>query len=1205
MKTRAKHQASTRGNPTRGRGRRRGRGANNETTRVVEPPREPEERREQREPEQPSESEMSDKEPLLENEPVRVEPVPETPSSILSVTSEALRTMNVDMVATFAALVVGDDGVKQWIKKSGVDGQVLMGLNAESLVKTGMTIGAAFKIAQQLEIMGCLKIPEGKLRCKMEMPHQGDDGMISLHKFEQWMKSNGVSMMSVEFRKYLMEAIGENDSWQPTIRKFNLLTPTPRSWSEAKGALMKIMYPITDALTWLTKLQAIKPLPGEKWEAYTIRFQTLAAAYSLAGKNYLNEETIILTFFSHIARSDKNIIFREKKVSHFDTLEKWITYIHENVFHFDWDTRVVRRIESTEKEMPVKNQGRFSARNRTTKPKNECVPKSQEFKKREYEEPKNEPESKRPVKEKHHCKGCDAEVYHSEDQCWDLHPELRPKNVPDKRTFQKQSKEVLKKIESVPEGQERYRGDRRGRGGYRGRGRGFNKPSSHYDDSILCPIALMAVDEQSIIMRLGLVDSGASHIFISSAFSKQILSVPIEENKHQVRLANGQVNQASKHRIFVKIQDTLKEKIAFVIEMEDEIILGRDVFDDLGIKITIPIETEREIPETIAVEKPVRGEFLVEKDEVKRLREAIAGSLEKNQATKQLPINSEEGTNFPINIPREKAKFMRQYKIRYQLRGVVTEKIEQWLKEGTIEFYQDILAHNNPLTVAPKAGGKWRVCLDFKGMNTLLQNGDIDMIPKMDEIFERIMFSGAKYFSIVDLKDAYHKLRIRKQDRWTTAFSWGGRRYNFVGAPFGIRDLTAFFSKMMCRVLDNHRDYALNYLDDIIIFSLDLKSHITHVNTVLKRLTEMNLTVNMEKCKFGYSTINLLGHTITAGKMFANREKLDVIDGWEKPQTGKEIERILGFANFFRRYLPNLETICEPLNRVRHKRRFEWDEELERAFGDLKFSLKSSKILFTPDFRYQLKLGVDSSRRGLGCFLFQDVEITDRSVPTREELQITMDENSQTSKGEGPCEGIDARMVGFPESKIIPGPVRGHPNVGGRREVGAGEEILLPNSNEDLAEAICSLPREPSDSDMNLEIDNNISIGDPEVDNNISMGESVEKSIEDFQELETPLNSNTSKSEMPMSVLSKEVEIAKQLKEIQDDVDDLSKEAGAIFKYQGKVYQRRIVALASRALKSYEKRYGITKLEGLGLVWGLRTMDMYIRGSTRAIKSLH
>ena len=159
------------------------------------------------------------------------------------------------------------------------------------------------------------------------------------------------------------------------------------------------------------------------------------------------------------------------------------------------------------------------------------------------------------------------------------------------------------------------------------------------------------------------------------------------------------------------------------------------------------------------------------------------------------------------------------------------------------------------------------------------------------------------------------------------------------------------------------------YLDDILIFSKDPKEHTTHIRKVLQRLLENSLFVKAEKCEFSCSSNTFLGYVILCGNISMDPEKVRVVEEWPKPTDRKALQRFLGFAHFYRRFIRNYSTIAASLTRLTSTRvRFLWDQVAEKAFQELKKRFTTTPILIHPDPDSQFIVEVDASNVGVGPF---------------------------------------------------------------------------------------------------------------------------------------------------------------------------------------------------------------------------------------------
>ena len=177
----------------------------------------------------------------------------------------------------------------------------------------------------------------------------------------------------------------------------------------------------------------------------------------------------------------------------------------------------------------------------------------------------------------------------------------------------------------------------------------------------------------------------------------------------------------------------------------------------------------------------------------------------------------------------------------------------------------------------------------------------------------------------------YHLVRIREGDEWKTAFNTPTGHWEYLIMPFSLTNAPAVFQTLVNDVLqDMINKFVFVYLDNILIFSQVARSHRAHVRMVWQRLLENRLFMKAEKCKFSCVTMSFLGHIISAGNISMDPEKVRVVEQWLKPTDRKALQRFLGLANFYRRFIRNYSSIAAPLTRLTStKVRFSWGQEAE------------------------------------------------------------------------------------------------------------------------------------------------------------------------------------------------------------------------------------------------------------------------------------
>ncbi|KAK2908400.1 hypothetical protein Q8A73_009473 [Channa argus] len=266
-----------------------------------------------------------------------------------------------------------------------------------------------------------------------------------------------------------------------------------------------------------------------------------------------------------------------------------------------------------------------------------------------------------------------------------------------------------------------------------------------------------------------------------------------------------------------------------------------------------------------------------------------------------------------------------------------------------------------------------RPCIDYRGLNNITVKNRYPL-PLLNSAFESLQ--DATIFTKLDLRNAYHLVRIREGDEWKTAFNTPLDQFEYLVMPFGLTNAPAVFHSLINSVLrDFINQFVFVYLDDILIFSRNLHDHQQHVRLVLQRLLENRLFVKAEKCEFHVSTVSFLGFLIGEGEVKPDPEKTRAVTEWPRRGTRKQLQRFLGFANFYRRFIKNYSTIAAPLTKLTSPiAPFRWTEKAEGAFTQLKEQFTSPPILSQPDTSRQFVVEVDASEVGVGAVLSQRSE---------------------------------------------------------------------------------------------------------------------------------------------------------------------------------------------------------------------------------------
>ena len=259
--------------------------------------------------------------------------------------------------------------------------------------------------------------------------------------------------------------------------------------------------------------------------------------------------------------------------------------------------------------------------------------------------------------------------------------------------------------------------------------------------------------------------------------------------------------------------------------------------------------------------------------------------------------------------------------------GWVRKEIETLEKAGVIE--RSLSPWASPVIVVPKKLApdeppRRRLCVDYRRVNALQQEvkrtdrstGCLTLypLPKIDEMFAKL--GGAKLFSTIDLRSAYYHIGLTRESQAKSAFVVPMGKWQFKRTPFGLSQAPAYFQLLIDQVLMGCGNFAMGYLDDIIVFSRSEEEHLQHLEEIFKRLRHFDLKMKREKSSFFKKHIQYLGHLVLEQGFEPLPEKLEAIRNMPHPKTPKEVKQFLGLIGYYRKFIPRFSNLSRPLTRL-------------------------------------------------------------------------------------------------------------------------------------------------------------------------------------------------------------------------------------------------------------------------------------------------
>ncbi|GJZ85416.1 reverse transcriptase domain-containing protein [Tanacetum coccineum] len=332
-----------------------------------------------------------------------------------------------------------------------------------------------------------------------------------------------------------------------------------------------------------------------------------------------------------------------------------------------------------------------------------------------------------------------------------------------------------------------------------------------------------------------------------------------------------------------------------------------------------------------------------------------------------------------------------QRRVNPKIHDVIKKEVEKLLDAGLIYPISDS-PWVSPVHCVPKKGGMtvitndeneliptrlvtgWRVCIDYRKLNEATRK-DHFPLPFMDQMLERL--AGNEYYCFLDGFSGYFQIPIDPKDQEKTTFTCPYGTFAYRRMPFGLCNAPGTFQRCMMAIFHDMIEKTMEvFMDDFSVFGDSFSTCLTHLEKMLKRCEDTNLSLNWEKSHFmvkeGIVLGIVLGHKISKSGLEVDRAKVEVIAKLPHPTSVKGVRSFLGHAGFYRRFIQDFSKIARPMTHLLEKETpFVFSEECIDSFNTLKRKLTEAPILIAPDWDLPFELMCDASDFAIGAVLGQ------------------------------------------------------------------------------------------------------------------------------------------------------------------------------------------------------------------------------------------
>lgn len=324
----------------------------------------------------------------------------------------------------------------------------------------------------------------------------------------------------------------------------------------------------------------------------------------------------------------------------------------------------------------------------------------------------------------------------------------------------------------------------------------------------------------------------------------------------------------------------------------------------------------------------------------------------------------------------------------------VEEKVEKeldvMLERKIVEMVDEPCRWVSPMVPVIKSNGDVRICIDMRQANKAIVR-EKHPLPTLDTILPKL--SGSKFFSKLDIKNAFHQIELAPESRFITTFITKRGLMRYTRLIFGINNAPELFQKTLERVLAGCKNVVI-YLDDILVFGETKEQHDEFLRLVKEKLDQFNILLNEEKLEIGKTSVMFMGHVVSAQGIRPGEGKLDAIKKFRRPESPEEVRSFLGLVTYLGRFIPDLATLSDPLRRLIIEgttlKKLNWINSHEDCFQKIKETITTKATLGYFDNKDETIVITDASPVGLGALLIQ------RDKRTAKERLITCVSKSLT-----------------------------------------------------------------------------------------------------------------------------------------------------------------------------------------------------------------
>lgn len=274
----------------------------------------------------------------------------------------------------------------------------------------------------------------------------------------------------------------------------------------------------------------------------------------------------------------------------------------------------------------------------------------------------------------------------------------------------------------------------------------------------------------------------------------------------------------------------------------------------------------------------------------------------------------------------------------------------------------------NKIVIVERKNKKIRLCLDPSDLNKYIIKKP-KVLPTIDELACKL--NGKKFFSVLDLSEGFHHLRLKEEASWKCCFATPFGVYRYLVLPYGLMNAPELFQD----VLESHFSDIKNVIvwaDDILVTGNDSAEHDLALKNVINKAKKLGIVFNKDKLQYKQKQVKYVGQIFSENGMSIDTDRVESLLKLKSPKDKNQLKQIIGSFSYIRRYVPSMAEFMSPLSKLLRKDvEFNWLPIHEKALNMLKQKASEAPCLSSFDPKKKIVLQCDASKNGLACCMFQ------------------------------------------------------------------------------------------------------------------------------------------------------------------------------------------------------------------------------------------